>query len=73
MAPRGANGIGMPIVDQTDAYSHFVWVVAPDITTVLSFTKTLFNDPSFLKYSKKMARVRKLKSTYLMQRLMTFK
>ena len=73
MTPKGANGIGMTIVAQTDAYSHFVWVVAPDITTALSFTKTLFNDPSFLKYSKKMASVRKLKSTYLVQKLMTFK
>ena len=73
MAPRGANGIGMPIVDQTDAYSHFVWVGTPDITNALSFTKTKFYDPSFLRYSKKMASVRKLKSKNLVQRLMTFK
>ena len=73
MAPGCANGIGMPIVGQTDAYSHFVWVGTPDITNALSFTKTLFYDPSFLKYSKKMASLRKQKSTYLMQRLMTFK
>ena len=71
--PSGAYGIGMPIVGQTDAYTHFVWVGAPDIATALSFTKTMYNDPSFLEYSKKMASVRTLKSTYLMQRLMTFK
>ena len=72
-APAGSYGIGMPIVGQTPDFSHFVWVGSPDIATALSFTKTMYADPSFSDYSKKMAKVRTLKSTYLMQRLMTFK
>lgn len=71
--PPGAYGIGLPIVGQTDDYSHFVWVGAPDIASVLSFAKTMYNDSSFAEYSKKMANVRTLKGTYIMQRLMTFK
>ena len=50
--PTGAYGIGMPIVYQTDAYSHNVWVGAPDIAPALSFTNTIYNDPSLLEYSK---------------------
>tara|TARA_A100001011_G_scaffold392334_1_gene479671 strand:- start:11 stop:265 length:255 start_codon:yes stop_codon:yes gene_type:complete len=55
--PIGVYEIVMPIINQTDAYFHFVWVGTPDIASALSFTNTMNNDPSFLEYSKKMASV----------------
>ena len=68
----GSNGIGQPIVGQTDEYSHFVWAGFPDIATALGTTKKMYSDPMFAEYAQKVAGIRKLKSTYLMARLATF-
>ena len=68
----GSNGIGQPIVGQTDEYSHFVWAGFPDIATALGTTKKMYSDPMFGEYAQKVAGIRKLKGTYLMARLATF-
>jgi hypothetical protein len=67
----GSLGIGMPIVGKSD-FSHFVWSGAPDIATALKQLKKMYSDPLFAEYAKNVASIREVKSTYMMQRLITF-
>tara|TARA_B100001113_G_C21084572_1_gene611468 strand:- start:818 stop:1507 length:690 start_codon:yes stop_codon:yes gene_type:complete len=67
----GSLGIGMPIVGQSD-FSHFVWSGGPDVATALKQLKKMYSDPLFSEYAKNVASIRKVKSTYMMQRLITF-
>ena len=67
----GSLGIGMPIVGKSD-FSHFVWSGAPNIATALKQLKTMYSDPLFAEYAKNVASIREVKSTYMMQRLITF-
>ena len=70
---KNSYGVGFPIVGQTDDYSHFVWVGAPDVETALSRTKGMYTDPLFGEYAKKVNGIRTVKNTYMMVRLMDFK
>lgn len=65
-------GIAYPMVGQTDAFTHFVWVGSPDIATALSRTKAMYADPLFAAFSKKVAGMRKVKGTHMSVRLIDF-
>ena len=67
----GSLGIGLPIVGKSD-FSHFVWSGAPDIASALKQLKAMYSDPIFAEYAKNVSSIRKVKSTYMMQRLITF-
>jgi len=45
---------------------------APDLETSLKQTKEIYADPLFSEFNKKVSKLRTLKGTYFMQRLIDF-
>ena len=65
-------GIAMPIVGKNSEFTHFVWQGYPDIKTALSITKSMFSDPLFAEFSKKVSGSRKVINTLMSIRVMDF-
>ena len=65
-------GIAIPIVGKNSEFTHFVWQGYPDIKTALSLTKSMFSDPLFAEFSKKVSGSRKVINTLMMIRVMDF-
>ena len=65
-------GIAIPIVGKNSEFTHFVWQGYPDIKTALSITKSMFSDPLFAEFSKKVSGSRKVVNTLMSIRVMDF-
>ena len=65
-------GIAIPIVGKNSEFTHFVWQGYPDIKTALSITKSMFSDPLFAEFSKKVSGSRKVINTLMSIRVMDF-
>jgi hypothetical protein len=65
-------GIAIPIVGKNSEFTHFVWQGYPDIKTALSMTKSMFSDPLFAEFSKKVSGSRKVINTLMSIRVMDF-
>ena len=65
-------GIAIPIVGKNAEFTHFVWQGYPDIKTALSLTKSMFSDPLFAEFSKKVSGSRKVVNTLMSIRVMDF-
>ena len=65
-------GIAIPIVGKNAEFTHFVWQGYPDIKTALSITKSMFSDPLFAEFSKKVSDSRKVVNTLMSIRVMDF-
>ena len=65
-------GIAIPIVGKNSEFTHFVWQGYPDIKTALSLTKSMFSDPLFAEFSKKVSGSRKVINTLMSIRVMDF-
>mgnify|MGYP001215745284 FL=1 len=65
-------GIAIPIVGKNSEFTHFVWQGYPDIKTALSLTKSMFSDPLFAEFSKKVSGSRKVVNTLMSIRVMDF-
>jgi hypothetical protein len=65
-------GIAIPIVGKNSEFTHFVWQGYPDIKTTLSMTKSMFSDPLFAEFSKKVSGSRKVINTLMSIRVMDF-
>ena len=65
-------GIAIPIVGKNSEFTHFVWQGYPDIKTALSVTKSIFSDPLFAEFSKKVSGSRKVINTLMSIRVMDF-
>ena len=65
-------GIAIPIVGKNSEFTHFVWQGYPDIKTALSITKSMFSDPLFAEFSKKVSSSRKVINTLMTIRVMDF-
>ena len=65
-------GIAIPIVGKNSEFTHFVWQGYPYIKTALSITKSMFSDPLFAEFSKKVSGSRKVINTLMSIRVMDF-
>ena len=65
-------GIAFPIVGKNSEFTHFVWQGYPDIKSALSITKSMFSDPLFAEFSKKVSGSRKVINTLMSIRVMDF-
>jgi hypothetical protein len=65
-------GIAIPIVGKNSEFTHFVWQGYPDIKTALSLTKSMFSDPLFAEFSKKVSGSRKVINTLMTIRVADF-
>ncbi len=65
-------GIAIPIVGKNSEFTHFVWQGYPDIKTALSITKSMFSDPLFAEFSKKVSGSRKVINTVMSIRIADF-
>jgi hypothetical protein len=65
-------GIAIPIVGKNSEFTHFVWQGYPDIKSALSITKSMFSDPLFAEFSKKVSGSRKVINTVMSIRVADF-
>ena len=69
----GSYGVGMPILGQSEDFSHFIWMGAPSMEASLKQTKRIYADPLFAQFNKNVSSIRKIKGTWMMVRLAKFK
>jgi len=69
----GSYGVGMPILGQSEDFSHFIWMGAPSVEASLKQTKKIYADPLFAEFNRNVSSIRKIKGTWMMVRLPKFK
>ena len=69
----GSYGVGMPILGQSEDFSHFIWMGAPSVEASLKQTKKIYADPLFAEFNRNVSSIRKIKGTWMMVRLAKFK
>ena len=69
----GSYGVGMPILGQSEDFSHFIRMGAPSVEASLKQTKKIYADPLFAEFNKNVSSIRKIKGTWMMVRLAKFK
>tara|TARA_B100000941_G_scaffold189646_1_gene136636 strand:+ start:249 stop:938 length:690 start_codon:yes stop_codon:yes gene_type:complete len=69
----GSYGVGMPILGQSEDFSHFIWMGAPSVEASLKQTKKIYADPLFAEFNSQVSSIRKIKGTWMMVRLAKFK